>query len=54
MVDAFLKLNANYFIDMETKDMPISWRDKRGALATFPPESKTDGMFAVCLTHGPE
>ena len=54
VVDAFLKLNANYFIDMETKDMPISWRDKRGALATFPPESKTDGMFAVCLTHGPE
>ena len=54
VVDAFLKLNADYFIDMEPNNINDSWRDERGALAPLPFESKTDGMFAVSLTHGPE
>ncbi len=54
VVDAFLKLNTNYYMDMETNIIPDSWLDDRGALAPFPSESKTDGMFAVKLINGSE
>lgn len=54
VVDAFLKLNDNFYVEKETKIIPDSWLDARGALAPFPPESKTDGMFAVKLIHGSE
>jgi len=54
VVDAFLKLNDNYCIDKETIDIPNSWLDERGAMAPFPPISKTDGMFAVKLVNGIE
>jgi hypothetical protein len=52
VVDAFLKLNEHFYMDMETKNIPGSWLDDRGALAPFPPTSKTDGMFAVKLVNG--
>lgn len=52
VVDAFLKLNANYFIDKETNIIPNSWLDDRSALAPFPSMSNTDGMFAVRLING--
>jgi 16S rRNA (cytosine967-C5)-methyltransferase len=51
VVDAFLKLKGNYFIDMETNDVSDSWLDERGALIPFPPKSNTDGMFAVRLNN---
>ena len=54
VVDAFLKLNTNFYMDMETNIVPDSWLDNRGALAPFPSESKTDGMFAVKLINGSE
>ena len=54
VVDAFLKLNTNFYMDMETNIIPDSWLDNRGALAPFPSESKTDGMFAVKLINGSE
>ena len=54
VVDAFLKLNTNFYMDMETNIIPDSWLDDRGALAPFPSESKTDGMFAVKLINGSE
>ena len=38
VVDAFLKLKGNYFIDMETNDVSDSWLDERGALIPFPPK----------------
>jgi 16S rRNA (cytosine967-C5)-methyltransferase len=54
VVDAFLKFNTNFYMDMETNIIPDSWLDDRGALAPFPSESKTDGMFAVKLINGSE
>ena len=39
---------------METNIITDSWLDDRGALAPFPSESKTDGMFAVKLINGSE
>ena len=51
VVDAFLKLNANFLIDKETNITQNSWFDERGAFAPFPSHSNTDGMFAVKLIN---
>lgn len=52
VVDAFLKLNDQFHVDKETKTVPVSFQDNRGALFSFPPENNTDGMFAVELING--
>jgi len=52
VVDAFLKLNDHFNVQKETNKHSGSWFDDRGAFAPFPPNSKTDGMFAVKLVNG--
>lgn len=51
VVDAFLKLNDHFQIHKETNNHSESWFDEKGAFAPFPPNSKTDGMFAVKLVN---
>ncbi len=51
VIDAFLKFNDQYYVDMETRMIPSKFQDVRGAFFSFPPFSSTDGMFAVRLLN---
>lgn len=52
VVDAFLKLNQQFYVDNKTAKIPHELCDEKGALFSFPPESNTDGMYAVKLVYG--
>ena len=47
VVEAFLKLHDDFKVASIEKHQLINLIDEKGALKTFPPENKMDGMFAV-------
>lgn len=47
VVDAFLKLNPSFTLEMNTDDMNTSWIDKHGTLQTLPQRDNLDGMYAA-------
>ena len=49
VVESFLKLNDNFFLEFGKDFIPKSWLNKQNCLATFPPRDKVDGMFAARL-----
>ena len=51
VVEAFLKLHDDFKVISIVNPELISFIDKKGALSTFPPEHKIDGMFAVKMVR---
>ena len=49
VVESFLKLNNNFYLESGENFVPNQWLDEKGYLETFPPRDKIDGMFAVRL-----
>ena len=47
VVDAFLKLHDDFKVESIKNSQLTKIVDNKGALKTFPPENKMDGMFAV-------
>ncbi len=47
VVEAFLKLHDDFKVASIEKSQLVNLIDEKGALNTFPPENKMDGMFAV-------
>ena len=47
VVNAFLKLHNDFEVESIRVPQLVNLFDDKGALKTFPPESKMDGMFAV-------
>ena len=47
VVEAFLKLHDDFNVESIKNSQLIKLVDNKGALKTFPPENKMDGMFAV-------
>lgn len=47
VVESFLKLNDNFFLESGKDFVPESWLNEQDCLATFPPRDQVDGMFAA-------
>ena len=47
VVEQFLKLNPQFFIEKMHSKIPESWIDENGALLTLPYVHGVDGMFAA-------
>jgi len=47
VVEQFLNLNPQFFVDNINSKVPKEWLDRRGALRTLPYLHDVDGMFAV-------
>ncbi|MFL2982942.1 MAG: transcription antitermination factor NusB [Candidatus Neomarinimicrobiota bacterium] len=47
VVEQFIKLNPQFFVDKINSKVPSSWIDNKGALCTLPYLHNVDGMFAV-------
>ena len=51
VVEKFLKLNRDFFIDTIPSTVPKPWIDNRGALSTIPFEHGVDGLFAAKMVR---
>lgn len=51
VVESFLKLNDNFFLESGKDFVPESWLNEQNCLATFPPRHNVDGMFAARLRN---
>ena len=49
VIEAFLKLNNNFYLESGENFIPNQWLNSKGYLETFPPRDKIDGMFAARL-----
>lgn len=47
VVEAFLKLNPTFSMDMKLNGLQNQWADSHGTIQTLPHRDKTDGMFAA-------
>ena len=47
VVESFLKLNNNFYLESGKNFVPNQWLNTEGCLETFPPRDKIDGMFAA-------
>ena len=47
VVESFLKLNNNFYLESGKSFVPNQWLNAEGCLETFPPRDKIDGMFAA-------
>jgi len=48
VVDAFLKLNPSFTLEMNIDDdMQKSWKDRHGTIQTLPNMPQLDGMYAA-------
>ena len=49
VIESFLKLNNNFYLESGENFVPNQWLESKGFLETFPPRDKIDGMFAARL-----
>ena len=49
VIESFLKLNNNFYLESGENFVPNQWLKSKGYLETFPPRDKIDGMFAARL-----
>jgi 16S rRNA (cytosine967-C5)-methyltransferase len=49
VVDAFLKLNPSFSLDLNKTEQQNQWADSHGTIQTLPHRDKTDGMYAARL-----
>ena len=47
VVESFLKLNNNFYLESGKNFVPNQWLNTEGCLEIFPPRDKIDGMFAA-------
>ena len=47
VVESFLKLNNNFYLESGKNFVPNQWLNAEGCLESFPPRDKIDGMFAA-------
>jgi len=47
VVESFLKLNNNFYLESGKNFVPNQWLNTEGCLETFPPRDKIEGMFAA-------